>query len=239
MFCSQKKSVHRLSVKQALSLVLTSHPKFPLEAGIMALGSPQGPPGRAGLCLRLAPLAQLLSFRPGCEGRAVWNVGKAEALWPLCLDAVFKLSPCPHGLPKSWFLCQAMPSLTQILTHGLLILPWSRVFLMTWTCLMATVADLTTMAGTYPDLAVPTWLPDLASDPSHLCDLVRLSQLLAGCHQTYPTHLLWVLHCLLGMVLPALLHTLPSVIEVLIPGSWCFFNFHCLPSKSFELILWY
>lgn len=135
----------------------------------------------------------------------------------------------PRACPRHDSGARQCP-LTQILTYGLLTLPWSWVFLVTWTSLMASVT------GPHPHLAMPTW----ASDPPHLCGLVWLSQLLAGCHQTCPAHSLWVLLCSLGraLPLPTWLHTLPSVLEVLIPGSWWFFNFHCLPPKGLELMLW-
>lgn len=176
MFCSQKKSLHRLRVEQALSLVLTGYISF--GSWCQGPGQPPRPPwqGRAGLYSRPALLgaaAQLwlrLSKAELCES---WE---KEGPVGLVLGAVPKLSPCPHGLPKPQLLCRAVTCLTEILTRGLRVLAWSQVILMTWACLVVTVTDLAAVSGPHPDLAMLTWLPDLTSDLPDLCGLVWLTE---------------------------------------------------------------
>lgn len=88
MFCSQRKSLHRLRVEQALSLVLTSGISF--GSDVLALGTPS------------------TAGHSCTEAGAVWSVEKGRAPWSVCLDADPKLSLFPQSLPKPWSLCQAV-----------------------------------------------------------------------------------------------------------------------------------
>lgn len=175
MFCSQKKSVHRLRVEQALSLVLTS--PVPFGADVLAgLGC-------AVLCWSCPALAQAVREEL-CE---TWEKQEFLGLFAWILSLISARAPraCPSHdscarqcplWPRSWPLgCSHCLALGSSSWPGLASWPlWPP----------------------HPDLAMPPW----ASDPS-LWPCVAVSAF-GWLSPDLPNSSSLVLHCMLARALP-------------------------------------
>lgn len=178
--------------------------------------------------------AQLHNFGSGCRGQSCVKHEKRRGLlalsWVLSLSSVHAPMACPsHSCyAGQWPVWPGSSPVDCTCWLGLRSSSWPGLAL--WSLWLTWLPSLALI------LTWPCW-PGSLTWPQTLLISVALSGWL---NQTYQTHLLWVLHRLLvrALPLPALLHILPSVMELLIPGSWWFFSFHCLPSKSLELVLW-
>lgn len=168
MFCSQKKSVQRLGVEQALSLVLTSTVSF--GRGCYGTGQPQGTPGGAGLEASTAghsctALAQAL----GEELCETWQkeglLGLLAFLLSLSSAHVPRASPS-HG---SGALCEPDPHPGAAPAALLFLTAWAGpVVLATVTGLMLSWPCQPGSLTVPPHLCALGWLPPEPPSPSLL-----------------------------------------------------------------------